>query len=79
MMKISVYGPCPDMMALGEAIKHIPLNSKEAVVQAPLRRAMDLRACQRPGWLELSISVDNKVFIHLSQEGEGKPYGVKVC
>lgn len=79
MMKISIYGPCLDMQALGEALKHVPVGSNEVIVQAPARRAPDLRPCQRPGWLELSLSVDNKIFIHLIQEGEGKPYGIKVC
>jgi hypothetical protein len=76
MLKIQVFGPCLDMMALGELIKHIPVGSKEVMVQAPPRRAIDLRACQRPGWLEYSASVDNQTFIHLIQEGEGKPISI---
>lgn len=81
MLKINIYGPADllDMMALGELIKHIPVGASEVIVQAAPRRAIDLRACQRPGWLEYSASVDNKTFIHLAQEGEGKPYGIKVC
>jgi hypothetical protein len=79
MLKIGIYGPCLDMVALGELIKHIPVGSKEVVIQAPARRAIDLRACMRPGWLEYSASVDNKVFIHLAQEGEGKALSIKVC
>lgn len=77
MLKISVYGPLPDMLALAELVKHVPPEAKEVVVQAPLRRAVDLRPCQRPGVLEMSASIDNCKFLHLSQLTTTAPYEVK--
>jgi hypothetical protein len=77
-MKISIYGPRPDGLAVAEILRHIPEGAKEAIIQAPLRRAIDLRPCQRPGVLEISASVDNKVFIHLSQDRPDSTYKVVV-
>lgn len=77
-MKISIYGPRPDGLAIAEIIKHIPAKAQETIIQAPPRRAVDLRPCQRPNHLEYTASVDNKVFIHLSQTSETANYEVKV-
>ena len=77
-MKISIYGPMPDGNAVRELLKYIPADAKEVIMQAPPRRAADLRPCQRPNHLEYVASVDNKVFIHLSQASETATYEVKV-
>lgn len=77
-MKIAIYGPMPDGKAIVEILKRIPADAKETIIQAPPRRAIDLRPCQRPGYLEYTASVDDKVFIHLSQSSETSNYEVKV-
>ena len=77
-MKISIYGPMPDGSAIAELLKHIPADAKETIIQAPPRRAIDLRPCQRPGVLEYAASVDNKLFIHLSQATTDSPYKVVI-
>lgn len=79
-MKISIYSPLglPDLAALAELLSHVPSDTKEVIVQAPPRRAIDLRSCQRPGHLEYAASCDNKVFVHLSQVTASGPYSVKV-
>lgn len=77
-MKITIYGPAPDMVAIAEMLKHLPEGAKEILIQAPLRRAVDLKTCQRPGYLEYSASVDNKLFINLSQSSKTADYEVKV-
>ncbi len=78
-MVTTVYGPWPfDPAALAELLRHVPEGHKHVVVQAPQRRATDLRPCQRPNHLEYSASVDNKIFIHLSQSSPTAPYEVKL-
>ena len=77
-MKLSIYGPAPDMKAITAMLTKIPESAKEVLIQAPLRRAVDLKPCQRPGHLEYTASVDNKVFIHLSQPTETADYEIKV-
>jgi hypothetical protein len=77
-VKISIYGPHPDGQAIAELLKHLPEDSAEATIQAPPRRDIDLRPCMRPGVLEYAMSVDNKVFVHLSQRTETSNYEVKV-
>lgn len=76
-MKISTYGPPPNMRALAEIIKYIPPDSENVLIQTPLRNSIDRRACQHPGWLFYDASCDNKVFLHLSQASEMSPYEVK--
>jgi hypothetical protein len=77
-MKISIYGPHPDGAAIAELLKHIPEDAAETIIQAPPRRAIDLRPCMRPGHLEYCASIDNKRFVHLSQVSETAPYTVKI-
>lgn len=77
-MKVSIYGPMPDGPAIAELLKHLPADSKEAIIQAPPRRAIDLRPCQRPNHLEYVMSVDNKVFVSLSQPSPTAEYKVTV-
>lgn len=77
--RVFIYGPLPiSGEAVEEILKHIPLDAEYAIIQAPPRRALDLRPCQRPGVLEMSASVDNSRFIHLSQLTTTAPYVVKV-
>ena len=76
-MKIHIYGPMPDGLAITEILKRLPADANEVIIQAPPRRAIDLKACQRPGCLEYSASVDSKLFIHLSQVSPTAPYEVK--
>jgi len=69
-MKIEIYSPEVDVEHLSALLKHIPSDAKHVIVQAPLRRATDLKACQRPNTLEYVASVDNKTFIHYSHHPE---------
>ena len=66
-MKLKVYGIDVDMSMLMKLLECVPEGTEECLVQAPMRRAMDLKACQRPGVLEYVASCDNKIFVHLSQ------------
>lgn len=79
-MKITIYAgnTRPEPAAIAELIKHIPEESKVVIVQATPRRAIDLRACQRPGHLEYVANCDDKVFLFLSQPGLCGPITVKV-
>jgi hypothetical protein len=63
-MKIEIFTPGLEHEHLVELLRQIPEGAKHVIVQAPLRRAVDLRACQRPNALEYVASVDNSVFIH---------------
>jgi hypothetical protein len=66
-MKTEIYGPLPyETEHLAELLKLVPLDAKHVVVQAPHRRPVDIKACQRPGCLELAASVDNSKFIFYS-------------
>ena len=78
MMTIKVFGPEPDMRALAECIKFIPPDSKEAIIKAPLRNAVDVRPCQRPNWLVYDVSVDNKFFINLVQRSPDTTYEINL-
>ena len=82
-MKITIYAPVAEgealeTLALGALLAAIPKGSEEVLIQAPPRRPVDLKACLRPGWLELAASVDNKTFIHVSQQTANSPPIVKV-
>lgn len=76
-MKISIFGQ-PDMLALAEAIKHIPPEASEVFIRCPQRNSIANKPCQHPGWLFLDVSVDNKTFINLVQKSPTAPYEVKV-
>jgi hypothetical protein len=72
-MKTEIYGPLPyETEHLAELLKLIPLDAKNVVVQAPHRRPVDIKACQRPGCLELAASVDNSKFIFYTSMPDGK-------
>jgi len=77
-MKLHIYGPAIDVRAIAEMMKHVPEDADTVIIQAPPRRAVDLRPCQRPGYLEYAASVDNKLFVHLSQSSPTAEYEVKV-
>lgn len=68
-MKISIYGPELNMVALGEMIKIIPPDALDVLIKCPLRKSVRERACQFPNRLTYDASVDNKFFIHLIQDG----------
>ena len=82
-MKISIYAPTPEGTelnpdAIAEILRYVPTGTEAVVLQAPPRRSVSLRACQRPGHLEYEASCDNKLFIFLSQPRPNGPYTVKV-
>lgn len=68
-MKINIYGPDLSMEALAEMIKHIPPDAVEVIIKCPLRKSVAERACQHPNRLTYDASCDNKIFIHLIQDG----------
>jgi hypothetical protein len=65
-VKIEIYGPEPEYDHMLGLLKAIPQGAKHVVVQAPLRRASDLKLCQRPDTLEYAASVDGQTFIYYS-------------
>lgn len=77
-MKIAIYGPNKDDPGIAELLKHVPPDTLEVKITAPLRNAIDRRACQHPNWLFLDASCDDKVFIHLVQVSPTAPYIVSV-
>ena len=79
-MKITIYAgkTKPEPAAIAELVKYIPEEAKVVTIQAAPRRAIDLRACQRPGHLEYVANCDDKVFLFLSQPSPCGPITVKV-
>jgi hypothetical protein len=72
-MKVEIYGPLPyETEHLAELLKLIPLDAKHVAIQAPHRRPMHLKTCQRPGCLELAASIDNSKFIFYTSAPDGK-------
>ena len=66
-MKLEIYGPLPyEYEHLTELLKLVPADTKHVLIQAPYRRPIDLKACQRPDTLEYSASIDNAKFIFYS-------------
>jgi hypothetical protein len=65
-MKIEIYGPEVEPEHLAALLAQVPKDAQHVLIQAPLRRALDLKACQRPNTLEYVASVDNKTFIFYS-------------
>ncbi len=66
-MKLEIFGPLPyEHDHLVALIKLVPEDAKHVIIQAPYRRAVDLKACQRPNTLEYVASVDNAKFIFYS-------------
>lgn len=76
-LKIEIYGPLPlEADAMAKLLAEIPEDAKHVIIQAPPRNSMDRRACQHPGWLFYTASVDNQRFIHLSQSSLTAPFKV---
>lgn len=66
-MKLEIYGPLPyEYEHLTALLKLVPEDAKHVVIQAPHRREVHLKACQRPDTLEYAASVDSQKFIFYS-------------
>lgn len=79
-MKITIYcgNTKPESPAIAALLEAVPETTATITIQAPIRRPIDLRACQRPGHLEYVANCDDKVFLHLTQVSPTSPFNIKV-
>ena len=79
-MKITIYGPPPEVPYLAQLIAALPQDATDVVIQAQPRRVPGSKICMRPGWLEYTATVqtpERKFWLVLVQERVDGPVVIK--